>query len=123
MAGKPLTNPRLTDKDIVRYIASNTSLTQAQVRECFKAYREMIENIYSDPNVDCETEIPLPNMGKFYLGLQRGRKEGVVYKLPRPEGDRIIVSKGEPSFYKFKFRVSKTLNEILKEATKFVEKD
>lgn len=122
--GKTKDNSRLYQEEVERYIASQTSLTKNQVKECFKSYAEMIKLIYSDNHIEKDMTIPLPYLGKFYLSKRNGRKDGTKYLLPDLYGGRgdWIVAKNEPSYYLLKFKTAKNVSDYIKKGTSFIEK-
>jgi len=55
----------VTTLDVCRAIAQQSSLTVSQVRECFKTYYSVIEQIVESPNRPTNYTIPIPYLGKI----------------------------------------------------------
>lgn len=123
--GKKFESPRPTLNEIAKYISNNTSLTTAQVKECFYAYASMVYDIFTDSHVDEDTEIIFPHLGKFGLRKYTGRKNGTKYKIPNLYGGEPIekIAIDEPSYFMIKFISSPKLREDIKKETSWIEQD
>lgn len=111
-------NPRLINKDVYRFIASNSSLNQKQVEECFNVYKDMIYQLGTSQYIDEDITIPLPNIGYFYFTKRIGRKAGTTYKMPvrvKNEIRTVTLEEDEPTTHLLRFRVSVTLAKLIKE--------
>lgn len=114
-------NPRILKYDVLSYIASNSSLTQQQVGECFDTYAKMLEEVFCSKYIEETMTIPLLQVGTFYLKERRGRRKGSTYTLPitnkkKGEIKTIILDKNEPTTYKLSFKPQKTLNDKIRMA-------
>lgn len=114
-------NPRIRSNELFTYISANTSLTKPQVRECFKAYSEMIKEISSSKHADKGLTIILPYIGQFYYEKRKGRKGGSTYKIPDGIASTNVITrtidKDRPDYYILKFKVFGTLSNFIKEVT------
>lgn len=113
------TNPRICSPDVYRYIASNSSLTKAQVRECFQTYRSMIVDVLTSDFADKGLTITLPRIGGFYFKKQKGRKNGSTYNMFSEQR----VAENEMSHYILRFKVYKQIANMIKQKTSFYEYD
>jgi hypothetical protein len=73
MSGKP---QNVHSTDVYRAIAQQTSLTAPQVRECFLAYRNIIEQIADSSTRPLDYSMPIPLIGtiKFVRKYQDPNK-------------------------------------------------
>jgi hypothetical protein len=55
----------VTNHDVLKAIAQQSDLTQAQVQQCFKTYRSIIEQIVDSPSRPNDYSIPIPYIGKI----------------------------------------------------------
>lgn len=115
------TNPRLLSPEIYRYIVNNSEqgLNAKQVAECFQLYARMLSELYMSPYAEKDMTVLLPHIGNFYLVKWNGRKGGSTYKLF--DEKVVTLDKSEPSFYRIKFKIFKTLYEGVKNKTKHYE--
>ena len=109
--------PRILSRDIYTYIANNTSLEKKQVRECFKAYGDMMVELIDSDYTPEDLTILLPKIGTFYFCKHKGRKNGSTYKFYGKE----VIANNEKSYYKLKFKTCHQLNSRVKEKTKYYE--
>lgn len=103
--------------DLYGYIASNTTLNKNQVKECFTAYGNLIEDFCSSDNRPSDLIVPIPHVGYFWFELQHGRKKGSTYIMPKNfsrESQKVVLDHDEPDYFKLKFVVDKRLNSALK---------
>lgn len=103
--------------DIYRYIASNSSLTIKQVKECFEVYKQVLTELLYSKYTNNKIVIPLPSIGKFYICKRKGRKAGSTYKIPidfnSKEMKTVKIEEDEKNKYLLSFSVGKTFrNEI-----------
>ena len=122
---KHKTNPRLNARDIENYISSKTSLTQPQVKECFRALKDIIQGIAEDSHFNDKITITLPQIGQFYFVKQKGRKRGSTYTVfdGCNEKKTVILTKPKPSYYILRLKVFRRIHDSIMESTKFVEED
>lgn len=108
---------RIRGVDVYKYIACRTGLTKKQVTDCFKEYADMISNLVESEFFDLDTEITLPQIGRFYFIKKNGKKSGSTYKIP--QGHDIItktVEKDRPDYFILNLRFyKKFMNHIKKE--------
>ena len=117
--GKKKENPRVCAEELYRYISSNTSLTKPQVKECFRAYSELVLGLIESNHTTPDLTITLPHLGDFYLKFIQGRKNGSTYRF----FNEMRVAHNEPSFYKLKFRPHNRVSAKIKDSTKEYEEE
>ena len=88
-----------------------------EVRECFKAYGDMMVELIDSDYTPEDLTILLPKIGTFYFCKHKGRKNGSTYKFYGKE----VVANNEKSYYKLKFKTCHQLNTRVKEKTKHYE--
>lgn len=99
MSGKP---QNVHSTDVYRAIAQQTSLTAPQVRECFLAYRNIIEQIADSSTRPLNYSMPIPLIGriKFLRKYQDPNKKitGAIKHVdisktkPKEQYDKLVVS-------------------------------
>lgn len=117
--------PNLKAEDVYSYVATKTDLSFNQVKQCFIAYADMLEDIAINKYTDKDLTIPLPHVGNFYFVKHTGRKSGSTYsffKEPKVKGSKkITLEKNEPSYYHLKLKVGKKIRDSVKKHTMFYE--
>lgn len=121
--GKFKYNPRLLTCDVYEYVASNSSLTKKQVKECFNTYRKMLGDFTSSEYLTNDLTISLPKIGYFYLKKKGGRKKGSTYTIPIGTTGKlrtIHLEEDEEDRYKIAFKISTTnkLNQNVRQVHK-----
>ena len=109
--------PKILSREIYTYIANNTSLSKAQVKECFMAYGDMMLGLIESNYTPEDLTVLLPKIGTFYFHKRQGRKNGSTYKFYGKE----VVANNEMSYYRLKFKTCHQLNARIKEKTKHYE--
>lgn len=99
MSGKPQ-NVHATD--VYRAIAQQTSLTAPQVRECFLAYKNLIEQIADSSTRPLNYSMPIPLIGtvKFVRKYQDPNKKltGAILNVdisktkPKEQYDKLVIT-------------------------------
>lgn len=112
--------PRVLSQDVYRYIANNSNMNQAQVKQCFKLFRMLIEQVAEASHDDDEMEIHMPHIGYFTFLTHKGRKKGETYKMACPKGGcmDITIDEDQPNHNSLKFHVDWALNEYCKNVTR-----
>ena len=114
-------NPRLTTKDIITLVAQQSSLTKAQVEECFRTYAELYMSLLGSENTPNDFTMPLPYIGTFKMRKYEGMKKGSTYKIPDWDNGGSIIKVAEedrPDFNLPVFVVKPEIRESRKEASK-----
>ena len=109
--------PRILCNDIYAYIANNTSLEKKQVKECFKAYGDMMVGLVESNHRPEDLTVILPKIGTFYFHKHKGRKNGSTYKFYGKE----VVANNEKSYYRLKFKTCHQLNKLVRTKTEQYE--
>ena len=109
--------PRILSRDIYDYISNNTSLEPKQVRECFKAYGDMMVGLIESNYTPEDLTVLLPKLGTFYFHKHKGRKNGSTYKFYGKE----VVANNEKSYYRLKFKTCHQINALIREKTEHYE--
>ena len=99
MSGKPQ-NVHATD--VYRAIAQQTSLTNSQVKECFAAYRNIIEQIADSATRPLNYSMPIPHIGtiKFVRKYQDPNRKltGAIKHVdiskskPKEQYDKLVIT-------------------------------
>lgn len=89
----------ITAEDVFRAVAQQSNLTKSQVRECFKTYRMILEQIADSPNRPLDYSMPLPYVGvitfqRIYNDPNREIKGQIKYvdmsnARPKEQYDRL----------------------------------
>lgn len=119
-------NPRILSSDVYAFIAKNTSLNIAQVKEVFSCYELLIREVAKNKNRTNGFTISLPNVGLFHFKDCKGKKKGDVIKMPDPNDDYktiidFVIEEDKPNFQKLQFKVGYALQNIVKEVTSIYE--
>lgn len=112
---------RILSSDIYSFISKNTSLSKAQVRECFQAYYKMLYSLIESEYKSPDMQIVLPNIGNFYFTRKKGKKKGQKIKIPNLTNggeDVIILEEDEPDYEIIKFRIYTRLKNKNKQLTR-----
>ena len=115
------TNPRLTKEDIVELIAKKSTLTKAQVQECFFEFAEFYKALMASENTPSDFTMPLPYIGTFKLKKYKGMKKGSTYKMgnfTKGALETKIVEEDQPDFNLPYFVVKPEIRDSRKEASK-----
>lgn len=99
MGNKP---QNLHSVDIYRAIAQQTSLTNSQVKECFAAYRNIIEQIADSATRPLNYSMPIPHIGtiKFVRKYQDPNRKltGAIKHVdiskskPKEQYDKLVIT-------------------------------
>ena len=116
-------NPRLTTKDIITLVAQQSSLTKAQVEECFRTYAELYMSLLGSENTPNDFTMPLPYIGTFKMRKYEGMKKGSTYKIKEnftKESKLItkVCEEDRPDFYLPYFSISDKYKSTRKEVSK-----
>jgi len=107
---------KITKELIVKTVATNTSLTKSQVKECLDTTWEIIEYALLQPDAPIYFDFIMGNLGKLTIKPHTGRKAG-VYKRPNNFGKgkmlEEIVEEEEPSYQNLSFEQFPTFKENL----------
>lgn len=119
--------PQISLPDIYTYISNNTNLSKSQVKECFKAYKEMVFDIAMSDVVDKGLKIPLPYVGSFQFHKRKGLKKGSTYTNISHYNDRkecnekVVRDRDTEAYYLLRLKLYPTFIKSIKEKTKFFE--
>lgn len=115
-------NPRIRSNELYTYISANTSLTKPQVKECFKAYAEMLQQLTENKYADRDLTIILPYIGLFHYVKKKGKKGGSTYIIPEGLASKNLVTRtiqeDRPDYYILKFRVFGKMANFVKNKTR-----
>lgn len=115
-------NPRICCDELYTYISANSSLTKPQVRECFKVYADMLEQLTENKYADRDLTIILPYIGQFHYVKKKGKKGGSTYIIPEGLASKNLVTRtieeDRPDYYILKFRVFGKMARYVKEKTR-----
>lgn len=120
--GVMMTNPRLDDCTIINYLSSNSSLTDKQIRECFKVYAEMLKGLVESNYFNTDLTIALPSIGKFYFAKKAGRRKGSTYCAFHGTTKQMLVQENDkPDYYMLKFRPYNRIKKVIRKNTEIAK--
>lgn len=117
-------NPRIRSNELYTYISANTSLTKPQVKECFQAYANMLQQLTENKYADRDLTIVLPYIGQFHYVKKKGRKGGSTYIIPEGLASKNLITRtiqeDKPDYYILKFRVFGKMANFVKNKTRII---
>lgn len=119
--GEKKENQRIIASDVYKYVSKNSSLSEKQVKECFKVYYDIVMGILNSEHKSPDMEITLPHLGVFCFTKKKGNKKGkrfVIPDLTTGGQNVIIIEKDEPDYEQIRFRVHTRIKNKNKEITK-----
>lgn len=118
----------LVNEDVYSFVAKQTSLTIAQVEQCFKAYATLIKTVGNSFDRPKGMKINLPFIGRFTFPHKYGLKKGQIRNIPSERGSSILIpivlEEDEPEYDTIKFTFNRTvISDIKNKSKNFYKKD
>lgn len=114
-------SPKISEKDVYKFISEQSSLSRVQVEECFRTYSELLKMLVESDAREDGLILSLPKMGMIKFIWRKGRKKGTQYKIPadfnKDNIQVVTLEKSEPDRERLKVIFFNRFQNLLKDSS------